>query len=473
MSDPPPRSRVPAPTVLNALWYQAEGRRLAQDLRRHSIQALLLGGPEMQQRVFGDPAAFPMAVLELLVHRQDVRRLRDLFAQLGYRPHPLGGSMRAPSGRAVFERSGHVVDLRWRSSLGVLPAAAWSGLRRALWIGASAELNGFAHPRPEPLLVYLAGRTGTDPRGSEAMVAHARAVARSVSDWKEVEQLAAGIRLKGHVQSTLKGSAPPTIVRFDGLPDEVNKAIAWLHRMAFLPKAIRDGLTEYGSYRRQGLRVFRPRRRWTSVGGLRLAWWEGICGPGTWSEDLVTTWVTSVAGTPRPVMVEVGAGTGALAIAAITRRHDAQMFATDVSFRAARNARANVARHRVTARICRGDMLSPLPRTLIGRVDAVLAHLPSMWLGAYEEESDADVWAPRETYEGPGADGLDLIRRLLATAPPWLSPNGHLIVSMKDWQWDVLEPEAREQGYELVDAHRPSPTGLIVSLTRGAGPGGP
>jgi methylase of polypeptide subunit release factors len=192
-----------------------------------------------------------------------------------------------------------------------------------------------------------------------------------------------------------------------------------------------------------------------------------VCGPGTWTKELVDLWLQAADAIPDPVLVEVGTGTGALAVAAATARPDAEIHATDISFRATANAQENVARSSVSVKIHRSDLMEALPRRLRGRVNAVLAHLPSMWLGGYSEETEeTGVWAPRETYEGRGADGLDLIRRLMLEARPWLSKDGRLVLSMQAWQWHILEQEASHLRFEVVQTRRPSSTGTLVMLGR-------
>jgi hypothetical protein len=96
-----------------------------------------------------------------------------------------------------------------------------------------------------------------------------------------------------------------------------------------------------------------------------------------------------------------------------------------------------------------------------------VAHLPTLWTGGTPDEPRTEtggVWAPRVTYQGSGGDALDAVRRLLRDAPSWLAPEATLTLSMHQWQWEVLKPEAALIGFAEIDRMSPSPTGLIITL---------
>ena len=121
-------------------------------------------------------------------------------------------------------------------------------------------------------------------------------------------------------------------------------------------------------------------------------------------------------------IVDVGTGSGAIALAIAANAPDAILYAIDLSADALDVARANVEkldpRHQVTLR--QGDLLTPLPE----RVDLIVANLPYISSPAYTT-LDADVreYEPQLALES-GPEGLDAITRLLAEAPHYLNPNG-------------------------------------------------
>lgn len=113
--------------------------------------------------------------------------------------------------------------------------------------------------------------------------------------------------------------------------------------------------------------------------------------------------------------VDVGTGSGALAVTFAAHASRPQIIAIDVSAEALAVARANAERHGVAERITflHGDLLAPLIERDM-HPDLIMANLP------YIPASDLPALAvtryePHLALDG-GPDGLDLVRRLLADA---------------------------------------------------------
>ncbi len=111
-------------------------------------------------------------------------------------------------------------------------------------------------------------------------------------------------------------------------------------------------------------------------------------------------------------VVDVGTGSGAVALALASERPDLRVLATDVSADALAVARANAERLGLGAVVfAQGDLLAAL-----GEVDAVLSNPP------YVADGERAALAPEITRHEPpgalfaGADGLDVIRRLVPAA---------------------------------------------------------
>ena len=127
---------------------------------------------------------------------------------------------------------------------------------------------------------------------------------------------------------------------------------------------------------------------------------------------------------PRRV-ADVGTGSGAIAVAIAAHAPKTEVWATDVCAEAVRAARANVARHRLGARVhvLHADLLHGVP----GELDLVVANLPylpdSEHLPEYDDEPAAAVYAP--------GDGLAHYRRLLAAAESLLRPDGRLAIQYR------------------------------------------
>lgn len=162
--------------------------------------------------------------------------------------------------------------------------------------------------------------------------------------------------------------------------------------------------------------------------GLELEVSPAVLIPRPESEIIVEAAVDVARGLPAPLIVDVGTGSGCLAVALASALPAARIVAVDVSQPALAVARANAARHRVDRRIAfvRGDVLEPL------RVEAdIIVSNPPYVPRAERHHLQPEVRA----YEPPdalfgGDDGLDVIRRLVAGAETRLRPGGWLIFEL-------------------------------------------
>jgi release factor glutamine methyltransferase len=80
------------------------------------------------------------------------------------------------------------------------------------------------------------------------------------------------------------------------------------------------------------------------------------------------------------------------------------------------------------AHALKGDLYEPLPASLVGQVDLVLANAPYVPTDSISlMPPEARLYEPRIALDG-GLDGLDAQRRIAADATRWLTPGGHLLV---------------------------------------------
>ena len=177
--------------------------------------------------------------------------------------------------------------------------------------------------------------------------------------------------------------------------------------------------------------------------GLKLACTPEALIPRPETELLVEIaldWLAHLESSHRPLIVDVGTGNGALAIALAVNCPAARVIAIDTSAEALRLAQRNTAMHSVTTRtrLVRGDLLNPLR----GPADLIVANLP------YVSEADWDALAPEIRAHEPrsalvgGRTGTEAIARLLAQAPERLGARSLLLCECGDRQADALRIEA-------------------------------
>jgi len=179
---------------------------------------------------------------------------------------------------------------------------------------------------------------------------------------------------------------------------------------------------------------------------LSLAVDPRVLIPRSETELLVET-VLRVGGGRRRI-VDVGTGSGAIALALARECPEAEVWATEVDPGALAVARANLARHAPRVGLVCGDLLAPLRRVSI---DVVASNPP------YVAERDHAGLLPEVRDHEParallgGADGLAVLRRLVAGAPEVLVPGGWLIAEMGAGQADAVRSAVVRDGrYEHV-----------------------
>lgn len=139
---------------------------------------------------------------------------------------------------------------------------------------------------------------------------------------------------------------------------------------------------------------------------------------------------------PRPearyLVVDVGTGSGCIAISVAHYVPHVNVVATDISPAALDVAAENARRHGVADRIhfLAGDLLDPLPAALAGRVDVIASNPPYVageLVGALPRE--IRDYEPTVAVVGEG-DGLDAHRRLVTAARRWLRAGGLLAMEV-------------------------------------------
>ncbi len=176
---------------------------------------------------------------------------------------------------------------------------------------------------------------------------------------------------------------------------------------------------------------------WAEFCGLRIGVEPGVFVPRVRTEFLVAQAVTLTP--PGGVAVDMCCGSGAMGAALAAAVRLAELVCVDldpVAVRcAARNLAAHLGQHPLgESRVYLGDLYGPLPCSLRGRVDIIIANVPYV-----PSEQVALLPAEARLHEAPialdgGEDGLDVLRRVAAGAATWLAPGGHLLIETSERQ---------------------------------------
>ena len=169
---------------------------------------------------------------------------------------------------------------------------------------------------------------------------------------------------------------------------------------------------------------------WAEFCGLRIAVDPGVFVPRRRTEFLVHQ--AAALAQPRAVVIDLCCGSGAVGAALVAVLERVELYAVDLDPAAVHCARRNLAAG--GGQVYVGDLYEPLPAMLRGRVDVLVAnapYVPTEAVGLMPPE--ARIHEPRVALDG-GADGLDVLRRVIAAAPRWLAPGGYLLVETSEHQ---------------------------------------
>ncbi len=192
--------------------------------------------------------------------------------------------------------------------------------------------------------------------------------------------------------------------------------------------------------------------------GLEFEVTPDVLIPRPETELLVETALELLKGTDAPLLCDVGTGSGCIAVTLLHERQDARGFALDVSPPALRVAERNAERHGVGERLrllvsdC-FDALGAGGHEGV-RFDLVTSNPP------YVAEADIAGLQPEvREYEPrgaltPGGDGLDVIRRLVTEAPPFLKLGGHLLLEIGFGQHEQVAALVDPDVWTLLGIHK-------------------
>lgn len=164
--------------------------------------------------------------------------------------------------------------------------------------------------------------------------------------------------------------------------------------------------------------------------GLTLSVSPDVLVPRPETERLVELGLETIRSVLEPNVLDIGTGSGAVALALKAERPDATVWATDVSAAALEVAARNADRLGLNVRFVQADLLNdPTVQAFAERADLLVANLP------YLPEADA-AWLSPEVQRDPssalfsGRDGLGHARRLLEQVSNLLKPGATCLLEL-------------------------------------------
>ena len=152
----------------------------------------------------------------------------------------------------------------------------------------------------------------------------------------------------------------------------------------------------------------------------------------------------------RPIVVDLGTGSGAIALSIASEAPGAEVWATDVSRPALAVARANLAglgRAGTRVKLAEGSWFAALPPILRGSVDLVVSNPPYVGEGEVADlPPEVARWEPPEALVA-GPTGLEQVVAILEEAPRWLARPGRLVMELAPHQAHQAIGLAHEAGF--------------------------
>lgn len=158
------------------------------------------------------------------------------------------------------------------------------------------------------------------------------------------------------------------------------------------------------------------------------------------SEALITLLKAIDTKTPLQTIADIGTGSGCLGITAKLECPEATVFITDISHYALKVAETNARLLKAAVTPLTGSLLEPLP----GPVDCITANLPYVDI-SWERSPETSHEPARALFANDA--GLALIKTLIARAPAYLRPKGHILIEAHPSQHATLIAFAKNYGF--------------------------
>lgn len=180
--------------------------------------------------------------------------------------------------------------------------------------------------------------------------------------------------------------------------------------------------------------------------GLKIAVDERVLTPRTETETIASEVIKSAPRGGR--LLDIGTGSGAVAVAIAKHRPDLSIYASDISTEALELARQNAqtilgSRHKL--KFIRSDLFAEIAT----KFDVIAANLP------YVSDDSRDNVMPEVAHEPAvalfgGAAGLEMYQKFFNQLPSYLNPYGQVYTESDPWQHDSLKSMAARVGLKPI-----------------------
>jgi release factor glutamine methyltransferase len=253
-------------------------------------------------------------------------------------------------------------------------------------------------------------------------------------------------------ESALKDGPHPERARRDAellLMHLLKRSRAWLiaHNDELLADELSVSYTELLERRRKGEPIQYVTGE-TEFYGLQFLVTSDVLIPRPETEHLAEKVIELASDFDAPHIVDVGTGSGAIAVALAHKLPQASITATDISSRALALAEENAKRNGVAVRFLAGDLLAPVEGE---RFEIIVSNPPYVAM-ADRDSLDVEV---RE-YEPAlalfaGEDGLEIYHRLIPAAFDALTPGGFVVLEIGYGQSTAIADLLTSAGFECVE----------------------
>ncbi|MEZ5942710.1 MAG: peptide chain release factor N(5)-glutamine methyltransferase [Planctomycetaceae bacterium] len=165
------------------------------------------------------------------------------------------------------------------------------------------------------------------------------------------------------------------------------------------------------------------------------------------TETLVMAALDVIKQHPQSRVLDLCTGSGCIAVSLAVNAPKAKLTAVELSPPAAEVARKNIARHGVSERVelLTGDLFAPVPAG--SKFDVIVSNPPYITSEEMQQlDPDVRLHEPHLALEA-GADGLDVIRRIVDQSRQFLTPGGSLLIELDPAQAQPVLELMKSAGY--------------------------